>query len=549
MSRLPKKVGILLFSVVIFLKCSDEVMVRVPDISIVPRPQFIEQSEDVFFIKKRTKIIIVPKSDNLVQVSNHLAEKLRTVTGYRLPVLQKSKPTRKRNAIYLIIDTSLSDLGDEGYIFESTEKSVTISAIGKAGIFYGIQTLYQLLPPLIGSLDSHIDSLWYVPCVTIKDKPRFSWRGMHLDVGRHFFPVSFIKKYIDLLAMYKLNTFHWHLTEDQGWRIEIKQYPRLTEFGSKRNETNGDGQLYSGFYTQDEIREVVAYAEERFVRVVPEIEMPGHSRAAVASYPELSCTGGPFKVGSNWGIYKDVYCAGNEKTFEFLQNILLEVFELFPGEFVHIGGDECPKNRWKQCPKCQKRIREEGLKNEKELQSYFTKRMAQFIHAHGKRLIGWDEILEGGLAPDAAVMSWRGMDGGIEAARLGHDVVMSPTSHCYFDYYQSENKEEEPKAFNRFLPLETVYAFEPVPEILSEDKSKHILGAQANMWTEYMDSEKHVEYMLFPRMCALSEVVWSGKENRDFEDFNKRMEDHYIRFKIKNVNFRSPKNPQAINSR
>ncbi|MCK5737858.1 family 20 glycosylhydrolase, partial [bacterium] len=359
-----------------------------------------------------------------------------------------------------------------------------------------------------------------------------------LDVGRHFFPVSFIKKYIDVMALYKLNTFHWHLTEDQGWRIEIKKYPRLTSVGSKRAESQGDGIPHAGYYTQNEVRDVVAYAASRFVTVVPEIEMPGHSKAALAAYPELSCTGGPFDVETRWGVHSDVYCAGSEKTFEFMENVLLEVMDLFPGEVIHIGGDECPKARWEKCPKCQQRIADESLANEHELQSYFITRIEKFVNSHGRNINGWDEILEGGLAPNAAVMSWRGMQGGIEAANAGHNVVMAPTSFCYFDYYQA--KSGEPKAIGGYLPLEKVYSFEPVPAEIAPEKEHFIIGAQANLWTEYIPTPEHAEYMLLPRMCALAEVVWSPKELRYWPDFKNRMEIQYQRLTELGLNFRVP---------
>jgi hexosaminidase len=343
-----------------------------------------------------------------------------------------------------------------------------------------------------------------------------------------------------------MNTFHWHLTEDQGWRIEIKKYPKLTDIGAWRKETWDDGRPHGGFYTQDDIREVVEYARTRFITVVPEVEMPGHSLAALAACPELSCSGGPFNVGTSWGVMHDVYCGGNEKTFEFLQDVLTEVIGLFPGEFVHIGGDEVPKTRWQNCVKCQERLKSEGLTEEAGLQSYFIKRIEAFLNAKGKRLIGWDEILEGGLAPNAAVMSWRGVAGGIEAAKAGHDVVMTPTSHCYFDYYQGTAN--EPRAIGGFLPIETVYAYEPVPDELTADEARHVLGAQANIWTEYMPEFSQVEYMLLPRMLALSEVVWTSKELRSFDDFSRRVVPHYDRLAAAGVNFRVPP-PQGLGGR
>jgi hexosaminidase len=344
-----------------------------------------------------------------------------------------------------------------------------------------------------------------------------------------------------------MNVFHLHLTEDQGWRIEIKKYPRLTEVGSKRkatpilsNRKKLDGKPYGGYYTQDELREIVTYAKERYITVVPEIEMPGHSIGALAAYPELGCTGGPYEVRQFWGVETDVYCAGEEKVYEFLENVLLEVFDIFPSEFIHIGGDECPKARWEECPKCQAMIEKEGLKNEHELQSYFITRMEKCINKHNRRIIGWDEILEGGLAPNAAVMSWRGIKGGFVAANMGHDVVMSPTSHCYLDYYQSKDRESEPPAIGGFLPLEKVYSFNPVPDSLDAEKAKHILGAQGNVWTEYIPTPEQAEYMAFPRGSAIAEVVWSPLEKQDYAGFRKRLEPFMKRLDIMNVNYRKP---------
>jgi len=360
-------------------------------------------------------------------------------------------------------------------------------------------------------------------------------------------PKEYVKKYIDYIAMHKMNTFHWHLTEDQGWRIEIKKYPKLTEIGAWRKETlighyrdkphKYDGKVHGGFYTQEDVKEIVEYAKSRYVTVVPEIEMPGHSVASLASYPELSCTGGPFEVRTIWGSSEDVYCAGNEETFHFLEDVLSEVIALFPSEYIHIGGDECSKGRWEKCPKCQARIKAEKLKDENELQSYFIKRIEKFLNANNRKLIGWDEILEGGLAPDATVMSWRGMVGGIEASRQGHDVVMSPTSHCYFDYYQG-NPDLEPLAIGGYLPLKKVYSFEPTPDDLTTEEAKHILGAQANLWTEYIQTQEHAEYMVFPRISAIAEVVWTPKELRNWDNFIMRMEKQFRRYDILMVNYR-----------
>ncbi len=441
--------------------------------------------------------------------------------------------------VLLHINPDLDVPSKEGYEIRVTDKAASLVGKSGQGLFYAANTFAQL------AHQAH-QSDGKIPAVTITDSPRFPYRGLHLDVGRHMFPVEFIKKYIDNLARLKLNTFHWHLTEDQGWRIEIKKYPKLTEVGSKRKETIlernfdpyiGDGTPYGGYYTRDEIREVVAHAQSRFVTIIPEIEMPGHSTAAIASYPELGCTGEQLEVESVWGVHEQgVYCP-TEETFSFLEDVLAEVIDLFPGEYIHIGGDEAPKTVWENSPIAQDVIAREGLADEHELQSYFIKRIEDFLISKGRRLIGWDEILEGGLAPEATVMSWRGVKGGIEAAHQGHEVIMTPTTHLYFDYYQGE-PESEPLAIGGDLPLEKVYSFEPIPEELAGDAEKLVLGAQGNVWTEYMKTSDHVEYMAFPRACALAEVVWTPKDRRNWADFRYRMEMHQDRLALFGVNAR-----------
>ncbi len=427
-----------------------------------------------------------------------------------------------------------ANLGKEGYELLCNKDGIVITATSPNGLFYGVETLLQLLPQKIFSEQKVKNTAWKVPLVKIKDCPRFTYRGMHLDVGRHFFPKEFIKKYIDLIAMHKMNVLHWHLTEDQGWRIEIKKYPRLTKIASFRKETMGDGKPYGGFYTQEDVKEIVSYARKRFVTIVPEIEMPGHCQAALAAYPEISCTGGPFEVATTWGVHKDVYCAGKEKTFQFLEGVLDEVINLFPGKYIHIGGDEVPKDRWKHCPDCQRRIKEEHLKNETELQSYFVKRIEKYLASKGKRLIGWDEILEGGIAPEATVMSWRGTKGGIEAAHQGHDVIMTPGGYCYFDHYQGR-PQYEPVAIGGYLPLTKVYSYDPVPAELNEKEATHILGAQGNVWTEYLSTPQNVEYMVLPRIDALAEVVWTDKSRKNKTNFIKRVLTQFQRYD--NLNF------------
>ncbi len=504
-------------------------------ISIVPRPVKILPATGSFPLDENSVIVFERKDAELDSIANQFAVQLRTVTGYPISF---SGSERQDGAIVLSVDAKKNNLQKEGYELVVTPKQVRITGFDEAGVFYGVQTLLQLLPPEVGCNKPVHGMSWSIPCVHIEDYPRFVWRGMHLDVGRHFFSVNFVKKYLDLMAMYKLNVFHWHLTEDQGWRIEIKRYPLLTKVGAWRKETMGDGVPEGGFYTQDQMRDVVAYAKERHIQVVPEIEMPGHSRGALAAYPQYSCVGAPLDVGTMWGVEKEVYCAGNDSAYEFIENILTEVFELFPSKYIHIGGDECPKDRWRQCPRCQARIKSEGLHNEEELQSYFVKRIEKFINSRGKRIIGWDEILEGGLAPNATVMSWRGTKGGIDAARSGHDVVMSPTSNCYFDYDQALTGES--KGAGDFLPMDAVYKYEPVPQELNADEARHVLGSQGNMWTEYVADPNRAEYMLVPRMCALSEMVWTQKNLRNYDDFLKRMGPQYDRLTIADVHYRVP---------
>jgi len=439
-----------------------------------------------------------------------------------------------RDAIRFLVDSSLPE---EGYRLRIDPRGVTIRG-SFAGLFYGAQSVLQLASARGGAR-------FTLPAAEIQDQPRFPYRGLHLDTSRHTFPVEFLKRYLDWMARYKLNRFHWHLTDDQGWRIEIRQYPRLTEIGSMRKETlvghapqsnRYDGQPYGGFYTQEQIRDVVAYARERYITVIPEIEMPGHSLAALAAYPEMACTEGPFEAATTWGSFKDIFCP-KESTFQFLENVLSEVIELFPSRYIHIGGDEVQKDRWKASAYAQSVIRREGLKDESELQSYFVRRIEQFLISKGHRMIGWDEILEGGLAPDATVMSWRGEDGGIAAARQGHDVIMTPDKYLYFDHYQGD-RAKEPLAIGGLVPLDKVYSYNPVPAALTAQEKQHILGAQANVWTEYLADTRQVEYMLFPRLFALAEVVWSPEGPRDYREFLGRVRPQLARLKRQGVNYR-----------
>jgi len=477
--------------------------------------------------------VVADTTDSLIgQVVDYFARHVQQATGIPLHILEE--PPNGEQKVILFKKTTDETLGEEGYRLTVRSTQILLKANRPAGLFYGVQTLFQLLPSEIFAINDPQNGSWRVPCVTILDKPRYPWRGLMLDVSRHFFPKEFVKKQIDYLAMHKMNRLHLHLTDDQGWRIEIKKYPKLTQISSWRREA--DGRITGGYYTQDDIRELVAYAQSRFVTIVPEIEMPGHCQAALAAYPQLSCTGGPFHVATEWGVHKDVYCAGNDSTFAFLENVLSEVIRLFPSPYIHVGGDEVPKDRWKACSKCQARIQAEGLKDEAELQSYFIRRIEKFLNAHGKRLIGWDEILEGGLAPNAIVMSWRGIQGGIAAAKQQHDVVMTPTSSCYFDYYQGDPK-TEPLAIGGNLPIEKVYQFDPTPKALSPEEAAHILGGQANLWTEYIATPEHAEYMTYPRLAAMAEVLWSPKEKRNWRDFFGRLLTQFKRYDVLGIHY------------
>lgn len=512
--------------------------------SIIPAPVSLVETRGAFRIDDKTRVLVYPLNNETSLAAKFLTEMLTKSASLTIPVEEGSRTAKDR--IFMVIDTSIN-MGPEGYILEVSKKWIILKAPTPEGLFHGVQTIRQLLPPQVevtGGVAG--DMVLEVPGCVIKDEPRFNYRGIHLDVGRHMFPVEEIKKYIDILALHKINTFHWHLTEDQGWRIEIKKYPNLTIVGSQRKETlvgHGgkkpfiyDGTPYGGFYTQDEVREVVKYASDRFITVIPEIEMPGHAQAALASYPIFSCTGKPIEVATRWGVFDDVYCAGKDTTFAFLEGVLDEVMQLFPSEYIHIGGDECPKVRWENCPACQKRIREEGLKNENELQSYFITRIEKYLNAHGRKIIGWDEILEGGLAPEATVMSWRGIRGGIEAAKMRHDVIMTPGTHMYLDKYQCE-PEGEPLAIGGYLPLESVYSYEPIPEELSPEEQKYIMGLQGNVWTEYIVTPEHLEYMAFPRAFAVAEIGWTPLMKRDFEDFLARFTAQRERYDLMKINY------------
>lgn len=505
---------------------------------IIPKPKEIEYGNGDFTINEDTIINCREGTDS---IGKYLSEFL----GLNTNRAEKSENSYNPVNLRLLDDYSL---GEEGYKLEVTSDFINISANSNQGIFNGMQSLLQLLPVDIYAKNK--PSTFKIPAVKIRDIPSFEWRGMHLDVARHFMPVEFIKKFIDLLAMHKMNILHWHLTEDQGWRIEIKKYPKLTEVGAFRKETISghlrdakqsdnykyDGVPHGGFYTQEDIKDIVSYASERFVTIVPEIDMPGHMQAAIAAYPELGCTEDKLEVKKEWGVNKNILNP-EDSTVEFMKDVLSEIIELFPSKFIHIGGDEAPKEQWENNEKYQKLREERGLKDMHEMQSWFIKQMDTFLTEKGRKLIGWDEILEGGLADGAAVMSWRGEEGGIKAAKMGHNAVMATNQYTYFDYYQGP-KEDEPLAIGGDLPLEKVYKFNPVPAELSKDEAKHILGGQGQLWTEYMKTPEHVEYMAFPRTTALAEILWNHEDKEDYEKFKKRLKVQLERFDRIGVNYR-----------
>lgn len=496
-------------------------------IKIIPQPVEIEIKKGFFVFDNKLIIYNTANDSSVNSIAVYLKEIL--INKGKVTDIQIFNGAAKiKKGLFLFINKNLSNLGDEGYELNITQNRIDITASHIRGLFYGVQSLRQLLPAEFESKTGMTKPGFKIPCVEITDNPKFKWRGMLLDCGRHFMDKEFVKRYIDLLAYYKMNTLHWHLTEDQGWRIEIKKYPKLTEIGSWRTEA--DGSRYGGFYTQDEIKEVVEYAKERFVNVVPEIELPGHSVAAIASYPNLSCTGKQIDVETQWGVFKDIYCAGNDTTINFLKDVLTEVMSLFPSKYIHIGGDEAPKYRWENCTKCQNRIKNNVLKDEHELQSWFIGQFDEFLSQNGRKLIGWDEILEGGLSKGATVQSWRGMEGAIAAARSGHDAIVSPTSHAYFDYDISN------------INLEKVYSFNPIPDELNENERKHILGGECNLWSERAPQEK-VDGRMFPRILAMSEVLWTYPEKRNFNEFRKRVQLQYPVLKAFGVTYGFEREP------
>ena len=528
-----KKIFVLISVMTMFLTTSVQAQTARYDIVPLPRNIALQQAPG-FVLSEKTAIVY---ADGLTREAQFLKEYVEEMTQLQLSVRPYAKKSDAKGNIVLSIAAPakkkpLVEPNEEAYTLTVSAKGVQLSGQTTAAVFRGIQTLRKSLPVV---RDSEAATQVALPAVVIQDEPRFAYRGMHLDCSRHFFPIDFVKKYIDLIALHGMNKFHWHLTDDQGWRFEVKKYPKLTTIGGwrtgtvvGRNTPIDDGIRHGGFYTQEECRDIVRYAAERHITVIPEIDMPGHMVAALAAYPEFGCTGGPYEVEHKWGVFADVLCPGKEQTFRFVEDVLAEVIDVFPSEYIHIGGDECPRDRWKKCELCQKRIQQEGLQAEGKqsaedhLQGYFTKRVEQFLQTKGKRLIGWDELLGCNVDNTSTIMSWRGAEPGAKAAKLGHDVIMTPNKPMYFDHYQTDKRDGEPLSIGGNSPSEAVYAFEPVAADLSPEEAKHILGVQANVWAEYIYSTQHVEYQILPRMAALAEVQWLQPEQKNFEAFRER---------------------------
>ena len=519
------KIGGLLLAGVLAVSCSNKEIIMA-NYQVIPKPlQVSEVTNDMFLLKEGVNIVYPAGNEKMKKNAEFLASYVQKQTGLALNI-KEGEP--EKGAVCLCL--GLENDNPEAYKLTVGGEQIIITGASEAGVFYGIQTLRKSLP-VAQNVEVNL------PAVEISDAPRFGYRGMHLDVSRHFFNMDEVKTYIDMLVLHNMNRFHWHLTDDQGWRIEIKKYPKLQSVASQRSETlvgrwgsgKYDGTPYGGYFTQEQIKEVIAYAAERYVTIIPEIDLPGHMQAALTAYPELGCTGGPYEVRKIWGISDDVLCAGNDFTLQFIKDVLAEVADLFPSEYIHIGGDECPKVRWEKCPKCQARIRALGLKSdahhtkEQRLQSYIINEAEKFLSTKGKKIIGWTEILEGGLSPNATLMSWIGETGGIEAARQHHDVIMTPNTYLYFDYYQTKDTENEPLAIGGYVPIEKVYSYEPIPSVLKPEEAQYIKGVQANLWTEYIGTFSQVQYMVLPRMAALCEVQWSAPELKNYKDFLKRM--------------------------
>lgn len=546
-----KKVINIIALALLFVSCSMKAKESETTINVIPYPQSVEVGKGTFKgagANFNCDQAIDAKSQEIIK---EFADKITFVSGricsYATPVGLAKDCAKVKGFIFL----KDANLAEEEYSIDITKANCIVRASSYNGFLYAIQTLKQLTSVNIFGNEPNPAEKFLFPCVKIQDKPRFGYRGMHLDCSRHFFSVEEVKKYLDIMALYKLNRFHWHLTDDQGWRVEIKKYPRLTEIGAFRSGTvikkdwgSNDGVRYGGYYTQEQMKDIVAYAGKLGIVVIPEIDLPGHMMGALAGYPELGCTGGPYEVWTRWGISEQVLCPGKEAMFSFLEDVFTELMDIFPSEYIHIGGDECPKTEWEKCPACQARIKQLGIKAdghhsaEQFLQSYVTARVQKFLNDHGRRIIGWDEVLEGELAEGATVMSWRGTEGGIKASAMGFDVIMTPNTYCYFDYYQSEDQDKEPFGIGGFLPWDKVYSYEPL-EGLNDSQQKHILGVQANLWTEYVATPEHLEYMLLPRMNALSEVQWCVPENKDIERFKAAMEAESFKiFDILGYNYR-----------
>lgn len=546
-----KKVINIIALALLFVSCSMKAKESETTINVIPYPQSVEVGKGTFKgagANFNCDQAIDAKSQEIIK---EFADKITFVSGricsYATPVGLAKDCAKVKGFIFL----KDANLAEEEYSIDITKANCIVRASSYNGFLYAIQTLKQLTSVNIFGNEPNPAEKFLFPCVKIQDKPRFGYRGMHLDCSRHFFSVEEVKKYLDIMALYKLNRFHWHLTDDQGWRVEIKKYPRLTEIGAFRNGTvikkdwgSNDGVRYGGYYTQEQMKDIVAYAGKLGIVVIPEIDLPGHMMGALAGYPELGCTGGPYEVWTRWGISDQVLCPGKDGMFTFLEDVFTELMDIFPSEYIHIGGDECPKTEWEKCPACQARIKALGIKADEHhtaeqfLQSYVTARVQKFLNDHGRKIIGWDEVLEGELAKGATVMSWRGTDGGIKASAMGFDVIMTPNTYCYFDYYQSEDQDKEPFGIGGFLPWDKVYSYEPL-EGLNDSQQKHILGVQANLWTEYVATPEHLEYMLLPRMNALSEVQWCVPENKDIERFKAAMEAESFKiFDILGYNYR-----------
>lgn len=496
----------------------------VADFNVIPMPMEVTAVEGEFTLDANTTICHPAEDAQMKRNAEFLAQYIEQLTGLKLQIV-----TGESAGNTISLTQGLKSENPEAYKLTVSPNAITIEGASAAGAFYGVQTLRKSLP-------TENNGSIKIPAVEINDAPRFAYRGTHLDVSRHFVNCDSVKRFIDILVLHNINRFHWHITDDQGWRIEIKKYPKLTEVGSYRPETvighntgKYDGTPHSGFYTQDEIRDIVAYAAERYVTIIPEIDLPGHMQAALAAYPEYGCTGGPYEVWKMWGVSDNVLCAGNDATLAFIEDVFDEVIELFPSEYIHVGGDECPKTQWEKCPKCQARIKKLRLKDDDKhsaemyLQSFVINHAEKYLNSKGRQIIGWDEILEGGLAPNSTVMSWRGEGGGIEAAKQGHDVIMTPNTYLYFDYYQTKDKQNEPEAIGGYLPVQTVYSYEPMPKRLTPEEAKHIIGVQANLWTEYIPDFAQIEYMLLPRLAALSEVQWSQADKKNYDCFTSRL--------------------------